>query len=65
MTDTTQGASGASGDPAADAAGLINQILGGTVAQILIKNVLHGLMVRLQLGNQAYAVTFAAREGYL
>jgi DNA-binding NarL/FixJ family response regulator len=30
-----------------------------------IKNVLHGLMSRLQLRNRAHAVAFAAREGYL
>ena len=36
MTDATQGAGDASGDLAADAAGLIDQILGGAVAQILL-----------------------------
>jgi hypothetical protein len=34
MTETTQGASVAPGDPAADAAALIGQIFGGTVTQI-------------------------------
>jgi DNA-binding NarL/FixJ family response regulator len=30
-----------------------------------IKNVLHGLMLRLNLRNRAHAVAYAAREGYL
>lgn len=30
-----------------------------------VKNVLHGLMVRMQLRNRAHAVAYAAREGYL
>ena len=35
MTDTTQGASEASGDPAADAAGLMDTILGVVRIQVL------------------------------
>ncbi|GLF96820.1 response regulator transcription factor [Streptomyces yaizuensis] len=30
-----------------------------------IKNILHGLMTRLQLSNRAHAVAFALREGYI
>jgi DNA-binding NarL/FixJ family response regulator len=30
-----------------------------------VKNVLHGMMLRLQLRNRAHAVAYAAREGYL
>ncbi len=30
-----------------------------------VKNVLHGLMLRLQLRNRAHAVAYAARQGYL
>jgi DNA-binding NarL/FixJ family response regulator len=30
-----------------------------------VKNVLHGLMTRMQLRNRAHAVAYAAREGYL
>jgi DNA-binding NarL/FixJ family response regulator len=30
-----------------------------------VKNVLHGLMLRLRLRNRAHAVAYAARHGYL
>jgi DNA-binding NarL/FixJ family response regulator len=30
-----------------------------------VKNVLHGMMLRLQLRNRAHAVAYAARQGYL
>jgi hypothetical protein len=62
MTETTQGASEAPGDPAADAAALIGQIFGGTVAQIL--NAVAALSIADHLADgPRTAEEVAGREG--
>ena len=47
--------------------GLDTQQIAGKLSysERTVKNVLHGLMHRLQLRNRAHAVAFALREGYI
>ncbi|MFF0086994.1 LuxR C-terminal-related transcriptional regulator [Streptomyces canus] len=49
------------------AEGLENRQIAGKLAysERTVKNILHGLMTRMQLRNRAHAVAFALREGYL
>ncbi|MGW7671311.1 LuxR C-terminal-related transcriptional regulator [Streptomyces sp. NPDC054775] len=47
--------------------GLENRQIAGKLSysERTVKNILHGLMTRMQLRNRAHAVAFALREGYL
>ncbi|MFD5570029.1 MULTISPECIES: response regulator transcription factor [Streptomyces] len=47
--------------------GLENRQIAGKLSysERTVKNILHGLMTRMQLHNRAHAVAFALREGYL
>lgn len=49
------------------AEGLENRQIAGKLSysERTVKNILHGLMTRMQLRNRAHAVAFALREGYL